>query len=185
MADAPSRNPDERELLANVGRTLDTAIQVLTHLEQTLVRAGFARGAGAYRSMCDVLLGQRLWSLSRADDRLRHSFKDVAAHAAAVHRILHPYTETMQRLSALSAFECELLSGAGVADQDRAVVRILELGGDGLSFTSLADSVSLQEDVLRVALDRLISSGRVVAKRKRGRVYYHVAEPRTLAPKAS
>ena len=102
---ALKRPSSEKEMLENVASTLATAKEVLTHLESSLKRAGFDEGATAYKSMCDVLLGQRLWSLSRADEKLRNQFKEVSEKAATIHKILAPYTETMLKLTAVNSIE--------------------------------------------------------------------------------
>lgn len=157
-------------MLANVSKTLATVAQVLEHLHTALVQAGFASGMPAYRSMCALLVGQRVWSLSRDDGHLGAQFQNVAAKATAVRDILEPYTEMMKRLGAIGTLELTVppeLDGSPQHPRER-IVTALRAHGRPMTVTTLAREVEMTRTHAAAVVRELIASG-VIETVKAGR----------------
>jgi hypothetical protein len=170
-------------MLANVSATLATAARVLEHLHSALVRAGFVSGMPAYRSMCDLLFGQRLWSLPRADDRLRAQFQDVAAKATAVRDILEPYTDMMRRLSAVGTLDLapvprpEPEPARPPQSDGGRIAATLRAHGRPMTVTALAREAGMTRRHAGDLVRGLVTAGAVKAVKAGRRTLYITAGP--------
>jgi hypothetical protein len=165
---------EDDALRVNVLRSLETALEILAHLEASLARAGFAAGIEAYQAMTHVLLGQRLWSAGRGDPELNSRFDAVAARADAVLEMLAPYTEVMLKLRALQVIE-----GAVAAPQactatqpEELVLAALRERPLGDSLTNLRTRTGLGTRELKTILAALAEKGEVAARMAGGRTLY-------------
>lgn len=188
---------DRRKVATNIAETLDKAAAVLQQLEDSLTRSGFATGADAYVAMCQILVGQRLWSLANQLDELEPRFLAVAERARAVHALLAPYADIMARLGSMT----EALNAAWASNGDEqkeataspsppaveketntkadAVLQALLMEGGGpVSFTALKARLGIATEELRRILDELASGGAVTHRKTSGRHVYALVQSR-------
>ena len=163
MARQPEASPAPAELIANVRKSVRTAVDVLTHLERSLERGGFAEGAATYNSMCNTLLGQRLWSRGFENPEIDAAFGELSRLAARIHATLAPYTQMMVRLGALSADDVDLgLTRApeeAVDPDERRLLEVLHEAGKPISFTRLRTRTGLPRASLEKLLTHLVDAG--------------------------
>jgi hypothetical protein len=177
---------DTEALKQNVELTLRKAEEVLIALEETLTHAGFPAGVDAYRSMADILLGQKLWSAPLRDARLEALFDGIARRAGALVAILAPYTEIMLKLQALAGTQLtapmapsQKPTPATPADRIRAALRGISRSQ---SVTALAEATALPVSEVRKLLGELVESGDVRARTAGGRTVYALAASGQSAP---
>lgn len=85
----------------NVDQTLAAVKEALNHFAESLARSGFAAGAGSYRQMAGIVVGQQQWAQAQGIDHFDARFREIAHLALDVHRQLHPYVHAMEQLGAL------------------------------------------------------------------------------------
>jgi hypothetical protein len=158
----------EAELVANVRRSTETAVNVVQHLEQSLARGGFAAGLAAYGQMTETLAGQRFWSLDKSDGEIERNFRDLTAAAARVHAMLAPYVRMMERLGALAGVTqgpasdhpgSPPVKSDGLTPDQRTVVGELRAAPEPLTISGLRTRTGLGTRHLRELLQELEAKG--------------------------
>lgn len=166
----------------NIANTLETASDVLRQLEENLNQAGFTKGADTYRSMCQVLMGQHQRALSNTTPALESEFSEISSRARAIHALISPYAEIMNRLGSIVESNANLPTEPrpatpAVPDSPNSptglIIQALESeGSDPLSFTALKSRVFIGSEELQLILAQLVASGTIVQKRASGRDVY-------------
>ena len=85
-------------MIVNVRASTTAAVDALEQFRLSLVRARFAESAEVYRSMCDTLLGQRIWTLDKDDDQVERNFQRLREEAAEIRALLEPYLKSFEKL---------------------------------------------------------------------------------------
>lgn len=175
--------PRHEDLVANVRRTTETAVQVLRHFAHTLDQAGFRAGAESYEQLALTLAGQRLWTAQHGDEAIERNFDQLAGAAAEVRRTLVPYVRVMERLSALGTpAPADRESGtasdgsAGLDSLERGVLDALRQTAEACSATRLRTATGLSASSLRAALDRLVEQELVTVIQRGSRQMYRAAK---------
>ncbi len=167
----------KQAVVDNVRKTLATALQVLDHFEQSLLKAGFVEGSQAYRSLAETLLGQRLWATSRSV-QLDEEFTRIAKSARSIYELLLPYSETMLKLAAIASLQPAKAEPqappppAPGAAADR-VLQLLSQAQRPMSLTALCAATGLAKSEVLSRIAKLEQDGRV-ARRGNTRVVYTV-----------
>lgn len=168
----------------NIANTLETASDVLRQLEESLNQAGFTPGADTYRSMCQVLMGQHQRTLSSTTSALKPDFSEISSRARAIHALISPYAEIMNRLGSIveinanaaidpaPATEINTLPDKPNSPTGLILQALQNEGSDPLSFTALKSRVFIGSEELQLILAQLVASGAIVQKRASGRDVY-------------
>lgn len=164
---APSTPED---LAANVARNLRTANEVLRHLEQSLVRAGFVAGADSYVAMSNTLLGQRLWSVELENPDIEQGFAELAATASKVHKTLLPYVKIMRKLSAVA--EPKRSPETPLNPEEAEVLAAIQRHRNGTSITRLQSETGVKRKPLVQILARLQEENLIERFRTGARLRY-------------
>lgn len=171
---SPPARTDEA-LGQNVKATLATAVQVLEHFQQSLRKSGFVEGAESYGRMADTLIGQKMWSASRALDT-DAEFATIASLARSIHEMLAPYSHSMLRISGLGpAAAVPAPTAAPVDAADALRLRILNVLGATrrpVSLTALRTQCGCDRRALGAELAALEQAARVKRQEKSGRTLY-------------
>lgn len=101
-------------MIDNVNQSTRSAIKALSYFHRSLVQAKLPQSIQSYRTMCDTLVGQRIWMLDKATPEVEANFDELAQVAESITQILQPYVENLQKLvpaaNTKSAVGDELLS---------------------------------------------------------------------------
>ena len=93
---------DEKEaMIQNVRQSTSSALEALEQLRRSLVQARFSESSDAYRTMCDTLLGQRIWTMDKEDEVVERNFGQLRKEAAEIKGILEPYVRSFEKLERL------------------------------------------------------------------------------------
>lgn len=158
------------DLAANVAQNLRTANEVLRHLEQSLVRAGFVAGADSYAAMTNTLLGQRLWSAELENPDIEQGFAELAATAGKVHMTLLPYVKIMRKLSAVA--EAKLSPETPLNPEEAKVLAAIQHHRNGASITRLQSETGVKRQALVQILARLQDENLIERYRAGARLQY-------------
>lgn len=166
----PSATPHhDTPLLDNIRKTYATTLQVLEHLEQSLIQAGFAESGDAYRRMADTVVGQSIW-LSAQGQEIPETCIRLQERARNIHALLQPFSEAMLRITALPELENRQNScpqePAEITDD---IIAALSSGAKSMSITALRSAVGLSKKELTSRLNRLEDSGRITRTVSGGR----------------
>lgn len=159
-----STPPSGSALHNNIRTTYATTLQVLEHLEQSLVQAGFAESGEAYRQMADTVVGQSIW-LSAQGQTVPDTFIRLQERAQSIHALLQPFSDAMLRLAALQG----QLAPESTVDETDEVLAALAGNARAMSITSLRTAVQLSKKELVSRLDRLEAAGRIIRTTSGGR----------------
>ncbi|MDA8136250.1 MAG: hypothetical protein M0T82_16650 [Desulfobacteraceae bacterium] len=92
-------NPTTEEILKNVMHSTENALMALSQLEQNLIRGRFKEGAAPYATMCKTLVGQRIWTCDKQDEKINKNFKKISNTARNIIDIFTPYVENLKKLT--------------------------------------------------------------------------------------
>lgn len=87
-----------REMILNVRKSSDSALKALTLFYRSLVAAKLPESSRSYRSMCDTLLGQKIWMLDKEDAKTKANFNELSQVAEKIISILGPYNDAFKKL---------------------------------------------------------------------------------------
>ena len=167
---------------ANLDSSLGAVEQALEHFTRSIDRAGFADGAGAYRQMVDVTLGQWLWADEEGAHEFDRRFLRISMLAGSVADGLRPYVMSMDRLRALRGLVMERWRVEPGSTAERVVDSLLDCES-GLTAAELSTATGAPTSAVRTALRELVDVG-AVARVRASSARYALAQP-VLRPGAS
>ena len=173
------KGPIENELLLNVKRSTQNALEALKEFEKSLIRGRLAEGLPAYETMCNTLVGQRIWSLDKKDPDLNTRFNELAVTAQNIIKILQPYVSNFEKLAQFIGDEqtigqtLESLSAPESEDNhnELKIKKILKNRKKNCSLTKLRSEIRLRKDELQKVLDKLVASGEIAVIESGGRKF--------------
>lgn len=177
IAKTREKSVRKEQLVVNVRESVRTAIEILTHLERSLLQGRFAEGVGSYRAMCDTLVGQRLWSLEVDDNEIDQLFQQLAEIAVRIHSVLAPYKSMMLKISAVAELKTDTVKivvpasevDENLEDEAITVIEALREYGKAMSVTRLQSKSGLIRKRLLGVLNELEAAGRITIARSGGR----------------
>ncbi len=92
---------NEAEMIANVRHSTDSALQALKIFHQSLIRAHMLESSRVYRTMCDTLVGQRIWMLDKNNAEVESNFNELSSLAREINNVLSPYVTSFEKLATL------------------------------------------------------------------------------------
>ena len=182
----------ETEMIANVRLSSESALKALKIFHRSLVVARLPDSIGSYRTMCDTLLGQKIWMLDKNDVEAKKNFEELNHIAAAIAGILEPYNTALKKLT-LMDIEVDVNQGkvtsenldeatdAGQQDvkpiltetkvktSNDLVLGFLAKQKKYVSITKLRSETGLRKKELESTLHELMDRGMVVNKKVNGR----------------
>ncbi len=94
-----NENASKEEMLKNVERSTQNALNALTQFEKSLIQGRFKEGINSYQVLCNTLLGQKIWSSDKDNQAINDNFEKIAATAKNIVDILQPYVESLEKLT--------------------------------------------------------------------------------------
>ena len=141
-----------------VSSSLDAVEQALEHFVASLDRAGFADGAGAYRQMADVVIGQWMWAEQTGARDLQPRFLRIASLAGNVAEQLRQYVSAMEQLRGLRGLAGDAWDIEPGSTTERIVESLASSAG-GMTMSELRQVTGASTVALRRELDRLVGKG--------------------------
>ena len=87
------------DMLKNVLHSTENALMALSQLEKNLIQGRFKEGAAPYAAMCKTLVGQRIWTSDKHDEKINSNFQKISRVAQNIVNIFTPYVENLNRLT--------------------------------------------------------------------------------------
>jgi len=169
----------QEESITNVRKSVRTAIEVFTHLEQSLLQGRFRESVRSYETMCDTLVGQRLWSLTVNDPEIDASFRELGELAARLFEMLSPYATISKKLMVLPNVDLGRNAGrtkesSAVTGDAAIVLNALKEFAKPMTITRLRSQSGLDRVRLNKALEELKTKHLMTASVAGGRTAYHL-----------
>lgn len=97
------QNINNKEMIDNILNSTNSAILALSQMEQNLIRGRFKEGASSYDAMCKTLVGQRIWSSDKENDKVNENFRKISKSAQNIINMLSPYVNSLEKLTNIEA----------------------------------------------------------------------------------
>ena len=164
----------EEEMLKNVERSTENALNALSQLERSLVHGRFKEGINSYQILCNTLLGQKIWSSDKDNSVINQNFEKIAKTANSIVEILQPYVENLEKLTNLDGdliFEhlpteqvknVEVEQNETESDEDKLLRTISKSPKKQISYTKLRSSLGWDRKKLDVALNMLSKNNKSI-----------------------
>jgi len=94
-------NMNKEEMLKNVIHSTESAVVALSQLEENLIRGRFREGILPYETMCKTLVGQKIWTSDKENEKINKNFKQISRTAKNIIDILQPYIQNLNKLTTL------------------------------------------------------------------------------------
>lgn len=164
------KTTNEKEMIENIINSTDSAIMALTQMEQNLIRGRFKEGAAAYDAMCKTLVGQRIWSSNKDNNKVNSNFRKISKSAKNIIDMLSPYVNSLEKISTIDGeivFEdteanevassiSDKENSSGNIDDNNLVFNIIEKSTKKqISYTKLRTKLGWDRKRLDTVLDKL------------------------------
>lgn len=160
----------KQDLVRNVQDATANALLALRHLEQSLVQARFKDGQEAYVTMCKTLLGQRIWSLDKDNERIEANFSAIGEVTNHIVEILKPYVTHFDKLNHLIAeTRRPEKQKADLSPEQTKIIDALAKEKEPLSITRLRTKVRMGRQKLDKVITELCAARLLDEKRQSGR----------------
>ena len=193
-----------KEMVENVKQSTASALQALQFFHRSLVQARLPHSIQSYRTMCDTLVGQRIWMLDKNEPEVLRNFEELSQIAQSINDILGPYVNHLDKLVELGAdnkdTKVELVSDNGEIEEvpleteqtdvpvssassvsqtvgdstSSKILALLRKNKKKISFTKIRSDLKLKRNDAKTALDKLVRTGDVVCKQVGGREMYEL-----------
>lgn len=189
------------EMIDNVKQSTSSALQALQFFHRSLVQARLPQSIQSYRTMCDTLVGQRIWMLDKESPEVLKNFEELSQIAQSINEILSPYVSHLDKLVELGAsnqntqveltseediekFYSQLEESQPISEQQAGsneksfdttaekILAILEKNRKKASFTKIRSELRLKRSEVKLVLDRMVSNGEILCKSIGGRDMY-------------
>ncbi len=194
-----------KEMVENVKQSTASALQALQFFHRSLVQARLPQSIQSYRTMCDTLVGQRIWMLDKNEPEVLKNFEALSQIAQSINDILGPYVNHLDKLVELGAdnkdTKIELVSDNGELEEipleaegsevtasaaenvtqpassstASKILALLRKNKKKISFTKIRSDLKLKRNEAKTALDKLVGTGDVVRKQVGGREMYELS----------
>lgn len=196
-SDVSDNAENSREMILNVRKSSDSALKALTLFYRSLVAAKLPESSRSYRSMCDTLLGQKIWMLDKEDVQTKANFDELSQVAEKIISILEPYNDAFKKLISDDvkvnpngdvSLECsdnpaydtavgDTNENAPLLDSpkksnEEMVLRIIGQQKRMISMTKLRAETKLRKKELDEIIENLLSGNCIASKRVNGRDLY-------------
>lgn len=94
-------NASKEEMLENVEHSTENALKALTQFERSLISGRFKDGINSYQVLCNTLVGQKIWSSDKNNQKINQNFEKIASTAKSIVQILKPYVENLEKLTSV------------------------------------------------------------------------------------
>lgn len=169
------QNPTDDDLQSNVVHTTENALLALEQLERNLINGRFKEGIKSYEAMTTALVGQRIWSSHKNNDRINRNFKKISSTARNIQNILQPYVECLEKISTFDSVT--QLNGVNQPEEevllsnelhknmtDEEIVRdaLLNSPKNQISYTKLKTMLSWDSQRLDRVIGRMKQKGNTI-----------------------
>jgi predicted transcriptional regulator len=167
----------KQDMIRNVEDATANALLALRHLEQSLVQARFQEGQDAYVTMCKTLLGQRIWSLDKNNEKIESNFSAIGDVSNHIVEILKPYVTHFEKLSQLIAeTRRQEKQNVDLSPEQTKVIDALASETKPLSITRLRAKVRMGRQKLDKLIDELSQVNLISQQTQNGRRWVHLTE---------
>jgi hypothetical protein len=167
------------EMLKNVEHSTESALTALSQLEQNLMRGRFKEGIAPYEVMCKTLVGQRIWTSDKNNEKINKNFKQISNTARNIIDILMPYVQNLEKLAVIDGeivFEDEQISDVvhsiddevlnnekPAQDEDKVMTVLKKSPRKKMSYTKLRSSLGWERKKLNEVLKTIAENTGAIA----------------------